>query len=230
MMLRINKWIIKLTTIFITEYNNVPLSKRSTYLTTYRGVTVEMPGAYLTLSSPINRIIQIYLEMPPKISSFGSKLPYVIRNNTPHRIITMISDNGTYISLINPHYINVMGHSRIEERISQMHIILNECLKKQVSTKRRTIFFHNPLIIPITHLGSLIEDSISNISLYDIYRINCYKRIKSIILEHKNDITIKQLYLNSLNNCINEQREKIYLNICSQVGDNILSDYMYIII
>lgn len=102
--------------------------------------------------------------------------------------------------------------------MSEMNVILNECMKKNVDVKKRLINFRPLVIIPVTQYNRLVEDKISNISLEEIYNTNCfYKNI--------DPLTPVSIFINNNNNT---DRSVLYEQTTKIVGNTVLSNFLYI--
>jgi transformation/transcription domain-associated protein len=67
-------------------------------------------------------------------------------------------------------------HARREERIMQLFRLLNTVLERRKETRQRNLFFHMPLIIPLSTSIRIIQDDPSYVSLEDVYEDHCEKK------------------------------------------------------
>ncbi|CAG8494971.1 1279_t:CDS:10 [Ambispora gerdemannii] len=64
-------------------------------------------------------------------------------------------------------------HSRREERIMQFFRMLNSVLERRIETRKRNLYFHLPIIVPLAPQIRLVQDDPSYSSLQDIFEDHC---------------------------------------------------------
>ena len=124
---------------------------------------VEVPGQYLQHKDKNSDFI--------KIERFLPTVDLVRGIGICHRRLKIRGHDGS----IHPFAVQhpTARHSRREERILQLFRIFNGVLAKRKESRRRNLYFHLPLIIPIAPHIRLIQDDASYITLQGAYEDHC---------------------------------------------------------
>ncbi|RHY91186.1 hypothetical protein DYB31_015941, partial [Aphanomyces astaci] len=140
------------------------LENSSRHLVELSSTCVEIPGQYLTNHEPIK-------ELHARLQYFHSTTDVLLRNGYTQRRVTLGGSNGASYSFLVQYAMTYM--TRCDERVMQMHLLMNRLLSRHKETKKRHIVFHVPKVIPLTPRVRLLEDSATNVSLGEIYELEC---------------------------------------------------------
>lgn len=130
---------------------------------------IEVPGQYLQHRDKNSDFTRIERFMPTVD---------VIRGiGVCHRRLTIRGHDGT----IHPFAVQhpAARHCRREERMLQLFRIFNGVLSKRKESRRRNLYFHLPLMVPIAPHLRLVQDDPSYITLQGIYEDHCRKTSSS---------------------------------------------------
>jgi transformation/transcription domain-associated protein len=116
----------------------------------------------LTNSEPIK-------ELHARIQFFHSTTEALLRNGYTQRRITLGGNNGKMYSFLVQYAMTYI--TRCDERMMQMHLLMNQLLMRHKETKQRNIVFHIPKVIPLTPRVRLMEDSAEYMSLGEVFYI-----------------------------------------------------------
>jgi hypothetical protein len=138
------------------------LEHSSRHLVELSNTNIEVPGQYLTNSEPIK-------ELHARIQFFHSTTEALLRNGYTQRRITLGGNNGKMYSFLVQYAMTYI--TRCDERMMQMHLLMNQLLMRHKETKQRNIVFHIPKVIPLTPRVRLMEDSAEYMSLGEVFYI-----------------------------------------------------------
>ena len=124
---------------------------------------VEVPGQYLLTKDNNDDFV--------KIARFDPQIEIVRKHGTCYRRITIHGHDGSKYPFIvqNP----AARHARREERIMQLFRILNTVLDRRKESRKRSLGFHMPLVVPLSTHVRIIQDDVSYVSLEDVYERHC---------------------------------------------------------
>ena len=125
---------------------------------------IDMPGQYLLLRDHNNNDFIRIERVMPEVDSIRS-------HGWCYRRLTFRGYDGS----LHPFAVQqpVTKHCRREEKIIQLFRILNSVLARKKESRRRELFFHVPLIVPLAPQLRIIEDDASYVSLQDVYEDYC---------------------------------------------------------
>ncbi len=176
----LKKWKRLLQVVVSSVPSKTPLRNSSAYLARLQGevetwnsgnlACVEIPGQY----------IKSFEEPKPELHAmllrFDSQVVVRQKQGATMRCLGMLASNG------HTYYFNVMfaipQTTRTDERMVQLHTIVEELLGKHVQARRRDLVIHTPSVIPITPRMRLIENSLSYVSLGEVYEASCRRSRK----------------------------------------------------
>jgi transformation/transcription domain-associated protein len=121
--------------------------------------SVEVPGQYQQHKDKNSDFIRIERFMPT--------VELVRGNNICHRRLTVRGHDGSLHPFAVQHPTG--GKVRREERIVQLFRIFNQTLFKRKEARRRNLYFHLPVFIPIAPHIRLVQDDSSYVTLQTIY-------------------------------------------------------------
>ncbi|KAG9303929.1 hypothetical protein G9A89_005839 [Geosiphon pyriformis] len=125
---------------------------------------IEIPGQYLLHKEHQNTDFI-------RIDRFLPEIDVIRSHGFCYRRLTMRGHDGSLHSFAVQH--PAARHSRREERIMQFFRILNSVLDGRREARRRNLFFHLPLVIPLAPQIRLVQDDSSYSSLQDIFEDYC---------------------------------------------------------
>jgi transformation/transcription domain-associated protein len=101
-----------------------------------------------------------------RIDRFLPEIGFVRGSLTWHRRLVAVGHDGSRnpFSIVNP----ISRNARREERIVQLHRLFNAALEKRNESRRRNVFFHLPIVVPLSPSARLVEDTMSYVSLQHI--------------------------------------------------------------
>ncbi|KAJ9663860.1 transcription-associated protein 1 [Neophaeococcomyces mojaviensis] len=125
--------------------------------------SVEVPGQYQQHKDKNTDFVRIERFMPT--------VQLVRGNGVCHRRLTIRGHDGSVhpFAVQHPTGRNV----RREERIVQLFRIFNQTLAKRKETRRRNLYFHLPIFVPIAPHIRLVQDDESYVTLQTIYEDYC---------------------------------------------------------
>lgn len=124
---------------------------------------VEVPGQYLEHRDKNQDFV--------RIDRFLPDVDLVRGIGVCHRRLKIRGHDGS----IHPFAVQhpAARHCRREERILQLFRIFNGILAKRKESRRRNLYFHLPLMVPLAPHIRLVQDDTSYISLQGIYEDHC---------------------------------------------------------
>lgn len=146
--------------------DSVKLESLSRHLSHFTSNDIEIPGQYLSNSGEEPSVGHHVL-----IAGFTSDV-YIHRSHgfSPRRIGMRGSDGKVYQFLVQYSLAHLM---RSQERMMQLHSVVNRLLTKYIESERRHLAFKVRLTIPLTHRLRLVQTDECEISLEDIYAHTC---------------------------------------------------------
>ncbi|KAL2497632.1 Phosphatidylinositol 3- and 4-kinase family protein with FAT domain [Abeliophyllum distichum] len=197
------------------------LEEESRVLRDFHVVDVEVPGQYF-----------IDQEVAPdhtvKLDRVGADVPIVRRHGSSFRRLTLIGSDGS-----QRHFIvqtSLTPNARSDERILQLFRMMNRMFDKHNESRRRHIYIHTPIIIPVWSQVRMVEDDLMYGTFLEVYENHCARN------DREADLPITY-FKEQLNQAICGQispeavvdlRLQAYNDITkSIVTDNIFSQYMY---
>lgn len=125
--------------------------------------SVEIPGQYQQHKDKNTDFVRIERFMPT--------VQLVRGNGVCHRRLTIRGHDGSLhpFAVQHPTGRNV----RREERIVQLFRIFNQTLAKRKESRRRNLYFHLPIFVPIAPHIRLVQDDSSYVTLQTIYEDYC---------------------------------------------------------
>jgi len=125
--------------------------------------TVEVPGQYQQHKDKNTDFVRIERFMPT--------VQLVRGNGVCHRRLTIRGHDGSLhpFAVQHPTGRNV----RREERIVQLFRIFNQTLAKRKESRRRNLYFHLPIFVPIAPHIRLVQDDSSYVTMQTIYEDYC---------------------------------------------------------
>ncbi|PGH01393.1 hypothetical protein AJ79_07934 [Helicocarpus griseus UAMH5409] len=168
---------------------------------------IEVPGQYLEHKDKNQDFV--------RIDRFLPNVELVRGIGVCHRRLKMRGHDGSLHCFAVQH--PAARHCRREERILQLFRIFNGILSKRKESRRRNIYFHLPLMVPLAPHIRLVKDDPSYISLQGVYEDHCRRtgmskdepvlftmeKMRSLA-EMKQNVSISQHPLFTVTN--NEQR------------------------
>ena len=140
-----------------------PLESYSHHLSEFKFLkfdeSVEIPGQYQQHKDNNKDFVRIERFMP--------SIELVRGNNICHRRLTIRGHDGSLHPFAVQHPTG--GKVRREERIIQLFRIFNQTLAKRKEARRRNLYFHLPIIVPIAPHIRLVQDDASYVTLQSIY-------------------------------------------------------------
>ncbi|KLJ09499.1 transformation/transcription domain-associated protein [Blastomyces silverae] len=124
---------------------------------------IEVPGQYLEHRDKNQDFV--------RIDRFLPNVELVRGIGVCHRRLKMRGHDGSLHCFAVQH--PAARHCRREERILQLFRIFNGILSKRKESRRRNIYFHLPLMVPLAPHIRLVKDDPSYISLQGVYEDHC---------------------------------------------------------
>ncbi|EER27620.1 Phosphatidylinositol 3- and 4-kinase family protein [Coccidioides posadasii C735 delta SOWgp] len=124
---------------------------------------VEVPGQYLEHKDKNQDFV--------RIDRFLPNVDLVRGIGVCHRRLKIRGHDGSLHAFAVQH--PAARHCRREERMLQLFRIFNCVLRKRKESRRRNIYFHLPLMVPLAPHIRLVQDDSSYISLQGIYEDHC---------------------------------------------------------
>ena len=126
---------------------------------------IEVPGQYLQHRDKNTDFT--------RIERFKPTVDIVRGIGVCHRRLTIRGHDGSMHPFAVQH--PAARHCRREERILQLFRIFNGVLGKRKESRRRNLYFHLPLMVPIAPHLRLVQDDSSYITLQGVYEDHCRK-------------------------------------------------------
>ncbi|KAI8806472.1 hypothetical protein BJ742DRAFT_680099, partial [Cladochytrium replicatum] len=122
---------------------------------------IEIPGQYSLVSTSQKDFIRIdrFLQPVDLVRGYGN------------RRITMKGHDGSLHPFVIHH--PSVRVCRREEKVMQLFRILNTVLDRKKESRRRNLFFHLPVIVPLAPNVRLIQDDPSYVTLQEMYEDFC---------------------------------------------------------
>ncbi|EHY54471.1 transcription-associated protein 1 [Exophiala dermatitidis] len=140
-----------------------PLESYSHHLSEFKFLkfddSVEVPGQYQQHKDKNTDFVRIERFMPT--------VELVRGNSICHRRLTMRGHDGSLHPFAVQHPTG--GKVRREERIVQLFRIFNQTLAKRKESRRRNLYFHLPIFVPIAPYIRLVQDDSSYVTLQTVY-------------------------------------------------------------
>ncbi|KAH9107563.1 hypothetical protein LEN26_014254, partial [Aphanomyces euteiches] len=195
--------------------DKVYLENCSRHLVELSSSCLEVPGQYLTNNEPIK-------ELHARLQYIHSSTDVLLRNGYTQRRVTLGGNNGKKYSFLVQYAMTYI--TRCDERVMQTHLLMNRLLMRHKETKQRDIVFHVPKVIPLTPRVRLLEDSVENISLGEIYELECLDQNKDP------DFPV-ELFRKNMSDVIEnpvKMKLAIYNDICEHnVSEHLLTKYLH---
>lgn len=197
------------------------LEEESRVLRDFHVVDVEVPGQYFSDQ-------EIAPDHTVKLDRVGADIPTVRRHGSSFRRLTLIGSDGS-----QRHFIvqtSLTPNARSDERILQLFRVMNQMFDKHKESRRRHIYIHTPIIIPVWSQVRMVEDDLMYNTFLEVYENHCARN------DREADLPITY-FKEQLNQAISGQvspeavvdlRLQAYNDIMKNVvNDNIFSQYMY---
>ncbi|KIX99466.1 uncharacterized protein Z520_05042 [Fonsecaea multimorphosa CBS 102226] len=140
-----------------------PLESYSHHLSEFKFLkfddSVEIPGQYQQHKDKNTDFVRIERFMPT--------VELVSGNSICHRRLTIRGHDGSLHPFAVQHPTG--GKVRREERIVQLFRIFNQTLAKRKESRRRNLYFHLPIFVPIAPHIRLVQDDASYVTLQSVY-------------------------------------------------------------
>ncbi|KAK3822766.1 MAG: hypothetical protein J3Q66DRAFT_279230 [Benniella sp.] len=172
---RLQRWRDKFEDILDSKPRKQQLENWSHYLAEFQHQKfddVEVPGQYLLLKDNSNDFV--------RIDRFEPEVELLRGPMNCSRRLTIRGHDGSVHPFIVQQPASRQG--RREERVMQLFRILNGVLERKKESRKRNLFFHLPLIIPLAPQIRILQDDPSYASLHGIYEEHC-----NMIGIHKDD-------------------------------------------
>ncbi|OQR96405.1 phosphatidylinositol kinase (PIK-L3) [Achlya hypogyna] len=195
--------------------DKVFLEHSSRHLAELRQTAVEIPGQYLTNAEPIK-------ELHARLAYFHSSTDVLLRNGYTQRRITLGGNNGKHYSFLVQYAMTYI--TRCDERMMQMHLLVNRLFLRHKETKQRNLVLHIPKVIPLTPRVRLMEDNVEHISLGEIYELDCAVQQKDPDLP----VELYRRKISEVEENMANMKLAIFNEICDQhVSEHLLAKYLH---
>ncbi|GKV51280.1 hypothetical protein SLEP1_g57947 [Rubroshorea leprosula] len=197
------------------------LEEESRVLRDFHVVDVEIPGQYFSDQ-------EIAPDHTVKLDRVGADIPIVRRHGSSFRRLTLIGSDGS-----QRHFIvqtSLTPNARSDERILQLFRVMNQMFDKHKESRRRHIYIHTPIIIPVWSQVRMVEDDLMYSTFLEVYENHCARN------DREADLPITY-FKEQLNQAISGQispeavldlRLQAYTDITKTfVTDGIFSQYMH---
>lgn len=197
------------------------LEEESRVLRDFHVVDVEIPGQYFSDQ-------EIAPDHTVKLDRVGADIPIVRRHGSSFRRLTLIGSDGS-----QRHFIvqtSLTPNARSDERILQLFRVMNQMFDKHKESRRRHIYIHTPIIIPVWSQVRMVEDDLMYSTFLEVYENYCARH------DREADLPITY-FKEQLNQAISGQispeavldlRLQAYNDVTKNlVTDNIFTQYMY---
>ena len=162
---KLKQWRHALASRVKRKHAHFQLESCSRYLTDFHSLVLEIPGQYMSNDSEPNTDLHV------KLRCFESRVDVLHRNGFSQRRLRLRGSNGHLscflVQFAIPHI------TRTDERMMQLHLLLNQMLSAGVETRKRHLHYRVPTVIPITPRVRLMADDVDYTSLGDIYEHRC---------------------------------------------------------
>jgi transformation/transcription domain-associated protein len=160
---KLRKWRDKFEQKLDNRQQWAPLESYSHHLSEFKFLkfddSVEVPGQYQQHKDKNTDFVRIERFMPT--------VELVRGNSICHRRLTIRGHDGSLHPFAVQHPTG--GKVRREERIVQLFRIFNQTLAKRKESRRRNLYFHLPIFVPIAPHIRLVQDDASYITLQSVY-------------------------------------------------------------
>ncbi|KAK5808732.1 hypothetical protein F5H01DRAFT_281683, partial [Linnemannia elongata] len=206
---RLQRWRDKFEDILDNKPRRQQLENWSHYLAEFQHQKfddVEVPGQYLLLKDNSNDFV--------RIDRFESEVELLRGPVNCSRRLTIRGHDGSIHPFIVQQPASRQG--RREERVMQLFRILNGILERKKESRKRNLFFHLPLIIPLAPQIRILQDDPSYASLHSIYEEHC-----NMIGIHKDDPIM--YYTAKIKAGLDMKKQTDMLNLKMEIADEIAS-------
>ncbi|KAK4791103.1 hypothetical protein SAY86_031516 [Trapa natans] len=197
------------------------LEEESQVLRNFHFVDVEVPGQYFIdqETEPDHRV---------KLEQVGADIPIVRRHGSSFRRLTLFGSDGS-----QRHFIvqtSLTPNAKSDERILQLFRAMNQMFDKHKESRRRHLYIHTPIIIPVWSQVRMVEDDLMYSTFLEVYENHCARNDREADLpityfkEQLNQIISGQVSLEDVVNLRLQAYNHIIKNL---VTDNVFSQYMY---
>lgn len=262
-MKRLKKWKHVLLYRVVRKPQSVPLYRCSPFLAQIRAehsprpandhqvykpmsVPVEIPGQYNTSTATPHPDVHV------KLQGFDTDVDILYRQNFFQRRLCMLGNDGKryyFVAQTATPYV-----TRSDERVMQLHWMLNRLMEKSFQAKKRSLWLQVPVVVPITPRLRLMEDDRQLMSLGEVYEADrhargqdpdfpimlCRERCSQAMqLARSEQVEIdpklppqQQQQLQARQNariddCVKKEKVAVYKELCtSVVGDDLLARYI----
>ncbi|KAI7824749.1 FAT domain-containing protein, partial [Gamsiella multidivaricata] len=206
---RLQRWRDKFEDILDSKPRRQQLENWSQYLAEFQHQKfddVEVPGQYLLLKDNSNDFV--------RIDRFESEVE-LLRGpmNCSRRLIIRGHDGSIHPFIVQQ---PASRQGRREERVMQLFRILNGILERKKESRKRNLFFHLPLIIPLAPQIRILQDDPSYASLHGIFEEHC-----NMIGIHKDDPIM--YYTARVKDGLDIKKQADMLNLKMEIADEIAS-------
>ncbi|TPX51638.1 hypothetical protein SeMB42_g00090 [Synchytrium endobioticum] len=175
---------------------------------------IEIPGQYLQMKDNNKDFV--------RIERFQPVIDIVRGHFSCHRRITIKGTDGLLYPFAVQH--PAPRTCRREERIMQLFRILNSVLERKQDTRRRGLYFHLPLYVPLAPQVRLFQDDTSYMSLQDIYEEHCARTS-----QHKDEPIM--YYINRMREIhhsedMSKQGKVAFVNLKTEVMEDIAAKFV----
>ncbi|KAI8605964.1 hypothetical protein EDD21DRAFT_315697 [Dissophora ornata] len=206
---RLQRWRDKFEDILDSKPRRQQLENWSHYLAEFQHQKfddVEVPGQYLLLKDNSNDFV--------RIDRFESEVELLRGPMNCSRRLTIRGHDGSVHPFIVQQPASRQG--RREERVMQLFRILNGILERKKESRKRNLFFHLPLIIPLAPQIRILQDDPSYASLHGIFEEHC-----NLIGIHKDDPIM--YYTAKVKAGMDIKKQADMLNLKMEIADEIAS-------
>ncbi|KAF8410450.1 hypothetical protein HHK36_002979 [Tetracentron sinense] len=197
------------------------LEEESRALRDFHVVDVEVPGQYFTDQ-------EVAPDHTVKLDRVGADIPIVRRHGSSFRRLTLIGSDGS-----QRHFIiqtSLTPNARSDERMLQLFRVMNRMFGKHKESRRRHIFIHTPIIIPVWSQVRMVEDDLMYSSFLEVYENHCARnnREADLPITHSKEQLNQAISGQISPEAVVDFRLQAYNDITKNlVSDNIFSQYMY---
>ncbi|CAG8494689.1 11619_t:CDS:10, partial [Ambispora leptoticha] len=164
---KLRKWRDRFEILLDSKPRKQHLEHFSTYLVEFQHqkfCEIEIPGQYL-----LHRDFQTTEFI--RIDRFLPEINIIRSHGFCYRRLTIRGHDGSLHSFAVQQ--PAARLSRREERIMQFFRMLNSVLERRIETRKRNLYFHLPIIVPLAPQIRLVQDDPSYSSLQDIFEDHC---------------------------------------------------------
>ncbi|KAF9968989.1 hypothetical protein BGZ73_008918 [Actinomortierella ambigua] len=206
---RLQQWRDKFEDILDSKPRRQQLENWSHYLAEFQHQKfddIEVPGQYLLLKDSSNDFV--------RIDRFESEVELLRGPMNCTRRLTIRGHDGSVHPFVVQQPASRQG--RREERVMQLFRILNSVLERKKESRKRNLFFHLPLIVPLAPQIRILQDDPSYASLHGIYEEHC-----NMIGIHKDDPIM--YYTSKVKAGMDIKKPADMLNLKMEIADEIAS-------